>query len=489
MKVSHIKISQVLGIEDFEVKPGAVTVLRGKNAAGKSSVLKGVKAALQGGSDAHLLRNGADKGEIVIVFDNNYIVERKLNQKGSTLKVVHPEFGPLSKPQAILDGLLDVLSVNPVAFMTMPAKDRAKYLLDVCPIEVSNDEIRAAVNYGDMPIPTFPEEMNGLDRIAKTRAAIYEQRTSTNGAVKDKRATIKTLGDSLPANRSELEIDYDAEIAKVDVALDAAHKELIDAHERASSTLRSAIAHQSTASEAESRAWTEKYSASRAELIEQREKLDDAIHALDVENEKIIADNDRRVHEAIAVADAAMLEEKTAANAAIEPKIMELKEKRAGLVARSQDIAKLRNVAKTVGSFETQAENLEATSKKLTAAIEGLDALRLDLLNRLPLPGIEIRDGEVFVDGVAYDDVNRARQVDVAVELAKLRVGELKLICVDNAECLDSESFDALCEKALRDDIQLICTRVTDSALTIETTDAAATEDMVAPTNEAEVAA
>ncbi|MCQ4574556.1 MAG: ATP-binding protein, partial [Candidatus Brocadiales bacterium] len=70
MKVAAIKIHNILGIESLEIKPNSMTFIEGENGAGKTSVLEAIKAIIHGGHDATLLRNGADKGEIVLVLDN-----------------------------------------------------------------------------------------------------------------------------------------------------------------------------------------------------------------------------------------------------------------------------------------------------------------------------------------------------------------------------------------------------------------------------------
>jgi len=66
MRVSKPEIKNLLGIEQLEIAPGSVTVISGKNASGKTSVLESIKAALGGGHDGTLLRKGAKEGEIFL---------------------------------------------------------------------------------------------------------------------------------------------------------------------------------------------------------------------------------------------------------------------------------------------------------------------------------------------------------------------------------------------------------------------------------------
>ena len=116
----------------------------------------------------------------------------------------------------------------------------------------------------------------------------------------------------------------------------------------------------------------------------------------------------------------------------------------------------------TIETLETELETLSEDAERQTAALAALDQYKSDLLASLPIPGLEVRDGEVFRDDVPFDRLNTAQQVDVAVEIAKLRAGELGVICVDGLELLDSKALQAFRDRALDSGLQLFITRVAD---------------------------
>ena len=122
--------------------------------------------------------------------------------------------------------------------------------------------------------------------------------------------------------------------------------------------------------------------------------------------------------------------------------------------------ARASQARETAKKMREEADELERRADGKTAEIESLDAYRMELLAKSPLPGLEIREGDIFVDGVPFDRVNSARKMRIAVEVAKLRAGELGLICVDGAEMLDEEAFKALCDGMRDSGLQMICTRV-----------------------------
>ncbi len=142
MKVTQVRIKNVLGIEELEFKPGQVTVIEGSNASGKTSILEAFRAAVGGGHDATLLHNGAKEGEIVLVLDDSVEIQKTISELESSVAVVHPDFGAIKKPQTWIDRLSDVLSVNPIQFLTK-GKDRLKNLLEVLPLQVTAEQIQS----------------------------------------------------------------------------------------------------------------------------------------------------------------------------------------------------------------------------------------------------------------------------------------------------------------------------------------------------------
>ena len=65
MKVNLIKLRNILGIEEveFQPTPAGLTVIKGKNDVGKTSILSGVHGAIKKGFDATLLRKGEEQLE------------------------------------------------------------------------------------------------------------------------------------------------------------------------------------------------------------------------------------------------------------------------------------------------------------------------------------------------------------------------------------------------------------------------------------------
>ena len=61
----------------LEVPKGEIVAIVGANGSGKTSVLETIQAVLKGGNDATLLREGAAKGEAVLVLDDGTEINAK----------------------------------------------------------------------------------------------------------------------------------------------------------------------------------------------------------------------------------------------------------------------------------------------------------------------------------------------------------------------------------------------------------------------------
>jgi DNA repair exonuclease SbcCD ATPase subunit len=191
VRVSRIQIDNILGIEHMEIQPGNVTAITGGNGTGKTSVLEAVKAAIGGGHDATLLRNGADSGRVVLVLEDQTEITTRITEDKTERSVKHPVHGRIGQAATYLRRLADALSVNPVSFLTAAPKDRARYLLEALPLEVT-DEMLTSCGLTSLPPGA------GLQRLDLAQKAVYDQRTGVGRSRTDAEATVRRLSSSMP---------------------------------------------------------------------------------------------------------------------------------------------------------------------------------------------------------------------------------------------------------------------------------------------------
>lgn len=431
LSVSHVKISNILGVEDLELSPGKFTAIVGRNGSGKTSTLEAIKAALRGGHDATLLRNGSDQGEIVLVLDDGTQISKRITAAGSKSVVVGADGKRAAKPSESIRDLVDALSVNPIEFLSVPRKQQITALLEAMPMRA---DLARLQDISGTPIDSGLADLHALDVIDRIHRELYDERTGTNRAVKEKLATINQLSAAIPdgagaagGGESEIldklaEIDgvRDSELARIDKKLsgleDSWDAKLADIETRMQA-LRD----------------------EQAGVMSERANIRQA-----AEKQRAKAGHDHSVARA------------------------PLSERLAIIQANRDAEAKARATRETIAAMEEEAESLRGDADKATKALASLEAYKAELLASLPIPGLVVKDGEIFYNEVLFDRLNSAQQVRVAVEVAKLRAGQLGLVCVDGIERLDGPAFEEFKQAAIDSGLQLVVTRVADGDFNVE---------------------
>lgn len=441
MKVSHITIKNILGLQEMEFQPGAFTLIEGANGRGKTSILESIKAALKTGHDATLLRAGEERGEIVLVLEDGTSITKKVTEKSSTTEIRDAAGKKVARPAETLQKLVDLMSINPVDFLLAPPKDRVRVLLESMPLKADEETLRQ-ITGTDI---SFNANLHAIDVINQVYKTVYDERTGTNRAVKEKDNTINQLRHSLPELPEGIETGDETELsARKDVLV------------KAKSDMFEAINKRLTEMDA---ADNEKLTKLRDET---QRKIDEIKAAAQEEADKIkskIADQNTR-----AANKKADLERQLAEDLApIEAQLL--------AVRNNRDIAAKRAQAlDTIDKMVDELTTLQDAAAKQTKALQDLEEYKLKLISELPVPGLVVQDGEIYRDGVQFDRLNTAQQVMIAVEIAKLRAGELGIVCVDRLEMLDKHTFELFEQSAHESGLQLFVTRVTDEELQISST-------------------
>lgn len=438
MKIQHVRIENILGVQHLEFTPGAgMTAITGQNGQGKTSVLEAIKSTLQKGHDATLLRKGATEGEVVLVLDNGAQIRERVTEARTTRDVIDPTGKKIAKPADTLQSFTDALSVNPVEFLRAGKKDRVKVLLESMPLVA--DAARLTQITG---IPVAQTKEHALAVIDFVRKQVYDDRTGTNRAVKEKAGTINQLELNLPEAPGGVTGSED-ELVDMVRQLDAKRTAELQRVSDKLAGIQTKHHEECNALRADAQA---KIDAIKAELTQALEAKDASLR--DIQG-KAQAQRDRT----------------TAAHAqAVAP----VNEALAVIRANRANAARREQALKTIEQFNRELAELEQDSAKQTKALEELDAYKSELLSSLPIPGLEVVDGEVMRDGITFDRLNTAQQVRIAIEIAALRAGDLAVCCTDGLEALDTESFQELASQAEELGLQLFVTRVTDGEFSVQ---------------------
>jgi len=460
-----LRFSEILGIREIEITPGDVTVIEGKNAEGKTSILDGIKAICTGGKDATLMRNGADKAEAVLELTDGLRAVRsfevKPNRDGEEeiredFSLSHPDFGALTKPRSRFDKIIDMVALDPARFMSTNDEDRLRIITEIADVKLDNERIaiECALDLDTVnEITGTVAGLNPLDLLAHVKKSIAAIRLNEGKRAKEKRAAIAQLEPTLSGADTSVKWSEEADrLADLESTLSQQLNNTVN-------TFRGSVR---SISDAAANAYLE----ARTEAAAHRQRRLDAFLAeIDLEFQASVNEaaglRDRKVENARNVA-ARREEEK---RAELEPQIADALVKKISARGNAEAVSREANTRSMIDQFTKEAVEAEDYFEVLTNAIDGIKDLKGKLLEEMPIPGIDLVDGVIHMDNVPWRHMNRQKQMYTCIEVAKARAkmaGGLGLVVIDNLECLDSEHFEEFVDQALKTDLQWVVGRVTD---------------------------
>jgi len=78
LHVAALTIRDFLGIEEMEISPGKATIIEGKNATGKSSILRALQAAIGGDVPLDPIRMGSEKAEVLVRLSDGWSIRKAI---------------------------------------------------------------------------------------------------------------------------------------------------------------------------------------------------------------------------------------------------------------------------------------------------------------------------------------------------------------------------------------------------------------------------
>lgn len=398
-KITKLDIKNFLGIEELSLEPGKVNIIRGKNAAGKTSIIKAIQAATGGGHDGVLIRKGAKYAQVGIEFDNELSITKTINSDKSTLSVRDHGKKVVTKPQAMLDKIFSM--VNPLDLLTAPAKYKTELLLEAMPLKITQEQLDPIIGNINFVVQ-YNLESHGLELLTKVRKQIFDERTVTNRLLDTKKKAIENTSVFM------LQTEETPETITTKIEqLETEKQDLVDKKE--------------------------KY---LADLAIQKQAEIDAIH--EKYNSQLQATQERF-------------------DLRMNPIISELatsKEQQIQIVGKIEQTKQLEKDKEELAIFMND-------SQCLTNAIESLDKLKTALQKSLPIPGLEVIDDNIFFNGVHFDTLNTAEQMKLCIEISRLH-NNSGLMIVDGIERMDSANQELLFEMAEKNNIQLMVTEVSE---------------------------
>jgi len=502
-KILKLEVNNFIGITEATIEPKKMTVIKGRNGQGKTSIIEALKAAVKG-CGADKIKVGHDSSTLFLSTDEIEL-RRRVTAKGTTV-TVKKDGMTVNKPQAYLDGLIGDFSFEPIKFFTMTPKEQTAHLLKAIPVKATLEQLKTWTRGLHSGIINLVD-LHGLEAIATAAEALYNLRAGDNSRVKDLEANITELKNKIPAGAADFN---PAEMQAVMEQIGAAKakqqdieravkeyaecgyitKELEDEHAGCVSRI-SARRSEVDAVEKLSKATVQ----DNTSLYEERNRLeaalkevDEKIEAMHNSNREILSAQEkssllyRQISELkedeINIVN--RIESNEAKKSDIKAKISQAEETKSPIPALEARLEEL----KIAQSYQRDFDRLDEMKKELATVSKSADErdkavkllqttapAELLLAAKMPVEGLAYNAAGFTLNGVPIQNLSTSEKARLAVSVTRQLNKDypIKAICLDGFESLDSAAQKAFMDAAEGDDFQYFVTQVADTNIEVTT--------------------
>lgn len=447
MKIINLKISNVGGVEAFEIAPdGAHVVIGGPNGSGKSSVLRAIAGALGGGKERlqERVKRGAEKGEVVVDL-GELVVRWRTDAEGRDVLAVESADGARYKsPQSKLDALFGARTFDPLRFFDANPAEQAKQLADLAGIDLAEFARRYAEAFEDrrmagrqlkiaegalasLPVPAADVPAEPIDT-----APLVAEISEAGRRFAEKQAKVGRIAD-LRLRSSEADATARRLAEKSEFAVGSVEREV----EREVENILSEMAAVQRRLEA-----AKVRGAERIRL--ERERIEKAF----TESTAKASDLSKQ---------AAVLESEVAGEGEL-PDQADVRDK----LKAAEETNHLGAQAARYRDQKVTVANIQAEHARLNAEIESIRAEQAEAIAKAPIPvqGLGIEAGQVTYHGLPLANLSASERLRVSVGLGLAVNPEIRVMLIDRWNDLDDDSRQVVREMADEADCQIWSTVV-----------------------------
>lgn len=408
VKIASLELENIKRIKAVSITPttDGLTVIGGRNAQGKTSVLDAIAWALGGNSfkPQNPTREGsATPAKLKIELSNGLIVTRQ--GSSGTLKVVDPT-GKKSG-QTLLNSFIEQLALNLPKFMNSTDKEKAEVLLDLIGVK---DQIKVL----DNQIETLSDQRRPLktDYLGKRKVAADmpyyadapEEPVSATELIEKQQAILAKNSQNQTIRQKVVDLEAQMKLKE---------QQEDDARERVKQIERDLVAANNQVSA----------------IVNEKFQLFNSLSSTKDIAQKLVDESTEDIEQKLRDIDA--INEKVRAN-----------QRRADL--------------------EAEAETTEETYKAISDQIETVRKQRIALLEgaNMPLEDLDVKDGYLVYKGITWSDMSSAEQLRVATAIVRALKPDCGFVLVDKLEQMDTQTLADFGSWAQSVGLQVIGTRV-----------------------------
>ncbi len=490
-RLKSAELRNVHGIRYLKMDFGQITVIRGANGVGKSSIIDGIGGTFRGGYNPAWARDpeAPGAGDIIVgeppvekkewssakarstvtLTDGSYIVRDVDREKKTSTVKWYSANGEEIGGQTVINDLVPIAAFDPVSFLRNDEKGRQNTIMRFLRVSLSRDEIEQATNgcavddYEEWVSQHFKPQDGAFVVIDRFEKALREQRTKVGRDKTSIEKTIQNLQHGVPTlnqdsaqvkraseeaelNVAKIQRDYDKAIAAVKAEALAARQKAWSETDAETQAVESWLKQQIALLEEQAR-------TKKADIMTRRES---SIAAVMQAEQDAVQDVALQYDEQLSEAQEAHRKAKDALDA--YNRADGLRTHLAGERQRHADLLALHNA--------------------LERSIERLIELRKKKMEEVKIPGLEMRDGVAYYNGLLIDGaINKAQQIELAVQIAALSTKNegIPFMILDEAEHLDKGTLNAFLDAAVKAGFQVVYATVEEDPshpLTVQAVDA-----------------
>lgn len=402
---------QILRLVDVKFEDG-VTIIRGENEQGKSSLLRAIWVALAGRAVAppKPIRKGEEQCRIRLDL-GDLIVTRTFTEQPDgkpytdAVKVESADGKQrYQRPQQVLNELMGELGFDPLRFKNMKPEDQAETLLELVPLPID------------------------LAEMARFDTADFENRTEINRDVRQLQAQIDAIPvEEVPEDAPDLNALTDAlgNAANTNAAIERERMR----RESMQNEIQRVAGHGTQ---------------SRARMEDLRRQLEEAEAEAEAAEKQVIAlqaEYDALPPEPEAVDTDAIREQLRTANDVLAR--IDRQKRRAELVA--QHAAKAAEAQRLTDMLDQRENDRKEALKKARMPVEGLEFV----VNDKGKP-------QVFYRGVPFEQASDAVKIKTSLAIAMAANPELRMAIIRDGSLLDKSSVKLIAEMCAEHDFQVV---------------------------------
>ena len=409
MRIIELTVQNFLGIKAAVIRPdGNVVRLEGKNGAGKSSILNAIWAGLCGSSamPVNPIHHGETSALIKIDL-GEIIVTRKVTEKGMYLDIEDTQGRMFKSPQAALDKLFRVATIDPQAFIDMKPKERRDLLL------------------------LMTGQAEALEKIDESRQAVYDERRLVNREIDSMKA-------KLPQDQQQEPI---AEVSVMDLL-----KEREEEQERLGrlEEIRAALVNIG-----------DEVTEIKGRILQNTGEiaiLKERIAQITADNENL----DKRKNELFT--QQIDIEEVVASYP--PSRVDDIRDR----IGKAEETNRAAAEQRAVRKLEADIDTKVAESRAMTDKIKSFDDEKAAILNdsKLPIQDLSFNGENLMVGDIPFDDLNESRQITIGLRMGLAMNPDIRVVLIRRGNELDSATMDAVHRFCDENDCQVWVQRVED---------------------------